>query len=449
VPTLSVGGVTAALLLSLCFVSSASAMRTLSSDVGDKDPCAQAGVGDNGGTVIKRNIGGPKSDKPVNILLQCSPLLVMPAGILLADDLVRRNDEGHYAAGPNFAGGNQDSIPWENTFGFPYIHGNIAEQLRLQNFQGSDAIKNALIAAGAGLTSALAVSGVVCAVGGIPTLGISCGTAAAILGGAAVSAITGAVGSVIKDFINAQYNRIKAMGDADWFVWSNTKVFWDSFGSITDTTINPSLVDPNVNPFHKDLVRIGVEWSNVPLGQGPEFFQAKDGGGSGRALAPSGIHQLGTNGHNLMNGGPGNDTLLGLGGNDALHGGHGNDLLDGGRGNDVLYGGPGNDTLYGGPGNDVLDGGPGNDILVGGPGSDTLDGGPGSDTIVDTSGPTLVRTGTNNGPTDDFVNVRDGRGDDTVICGSRRSTVIADAGDRVLGKCGKVIRRGPILRLPQ
>ena len=448
------GGIAAVavpLLVALAFAAPSQAMRTLSSDTGDADPCAQAGIGDGGGTAIKRNIAGKDSPKPVDIMLQCSPLMEMHAGIKLADDLVRDNYRGLDRYGPFFEGGvfrTPAAFPaWLNTEGFPFIHGNIAEQLRLQNLQASDAIRNALIAAAGGLTGALAVSGIVCAVGGFPTLGISCAGAAAALGGATVSAITSAAGSVIKDFITAQYNRIKAMGDADWFVWSNTKVFWDSFGSISDTTINPSLVDPNVNPFHKDLVRIGVEYSNVPLGQGPEFFGAKSGGS--RSLAPVGVHQVGTNGHDMLTGGSRNDTLLGLNGNDVLRGGAGDDNLLGGAGNDVLYGGPGNDTLYGGRGNDVLHGGPGNNILVGGPGRDTIYGGPGADTIVDTSGPDTMYTGADNGRGKDFVNVRDGRGDDTVICQTRRSIVIADAGDRVLGPCGTVIRRGPILRLPQ
>ena len=102
------------------------------------------------------------------------------------------------------------------------------------------------------------------------------------------------------------------MGDADWFVWSNTKVFWDSFGSITDTTIDPSLVDPNVNPFHKDLVRIGVEWSNVPLGQGPSSSAPRTAAAG--ASAPKRSFQLGTPEERTLVGQPGEDTLIGVAG---------------------------------------------------------------------------------------------------------------------------------------
>ena len=284
------------------------------------------------------------------------------------------------------------------------------------------------------------------AVGGIPSLGIACGAAAAILGGAVISAVTSAAGSVIKDFLEAQFNRIEAMSNADWFVWSNTRVFWDSFGSITDTTIDPSLVDPNVNPFHHDEVRIGVEWSNVPLGQGPTFFSAKDGGGG--ASAPKQSFQLGTPEERTLVGQPGEDTLIGVAGTHVIRAGRGNDLIEGGPGKKVIIGGHGSDTIYAGRGDQLLHGGTGNNILLGGRGHDILNGGPGTDTIVDTSGSALVRTGTDNGPGVDFVNVRDGRGGDTVICGSRRTSVIVDASDRVIGPCGQVIRSGPILRLP-
>ncbi len=99
-------------------------------------------------------------------------------------------------------------------------------------------------------------------------------------------------------------------------------------------------------------------------------------------------------GHDLLDGGAGNDVLYGEGGDDSLVGGdgndtlygdapylpenlHGKDLLDGGDGDDILYAGAGDDTLYGGAGDDALAGGPGDDLLDGGRGSDLLDGGDG------------------------------------------------------------------------
>ena len=137
------------------------------------------------------------------------------------------------------------------------------------------------------------------------------------------------------------------------------------------------------------------------------------------------------------------DTLLGGPESHTVRGFAGNDLIRGGRGHDTLDGGRGHDSLDGGPGRDSLDGGRNNDILDGGPGRDTLDGGPSADTMIDTRGPTLVETGPNSGPGTDTVDVRDGRGDDTVFCGSRGSTVVVDAGDSAIGPCGKVSRSGP------
>jgi hypothetical protein len=154
---------------------------------------------------------------------------------------------------------------------------------------------------------------------------------------------------------------------------------------------------------------------------------------TGLTQAPARFVQLqskGTDGHDLLLPGPESHTVLGSAGNDLVRGGKGHDTLNGGRDHDALSGGRGRDTLNGGRGHDVLDGGPGRD---------TLNGGPGADTIIDNGGPTLVQTGAGT----DTVNVRDGRNDDTVICGSRRSTVLVDAGDSVIGRCGMVSRSGP------
>jgi Ca2+-binding RTX toxin-like protein len=87
----------------------------------------------------------------------------------------------------------------------------------------------------------------------------------------------------------------------------------------------------------------------------------------------------GTNGDDLIYGGPGNDTIDGRNGNDCLSGGGGNDDITGSNHNDILLGGDGNDTLSGGNANDELYGGSGNDWLFGGNGNDHVDGGPGFD----------------------------------------------------------------------
>jgi hypothetical protein len=129
------------------------------------------------------------------------------------------------------------------------------------------------------------VSGIVCAVGGIPTLGIACAGALGALGAAAVGALVSATSAVIKDLVATQVNRIKAMGNADWFVWSNTLVSWNSFGDITDTWVNPSLTNVNPNPFHRVQVRIGVQYSNAAAGGGPDFFSLPATSAPGAAAA--------------------------------------------------------------------------------------------------------------------------------------------------------------------
>jgi hypothetical protein len=169
-------------------------------------------------------------------------------------------------------------------------------------------------------------------------------------------------------------------------------------------------------------------------------------------------HEVGSGGHdrmvgrresNTLRGLRGNDAILGGAGHDGLFGGTGEDRLSGGAGNDVLHGEAGHDVLGGGAGRDALEGGAGNDVLHGGPGRDVLDGGSRADTMVDADGPTLVRTGTSTGRGRDDVDVRDGRGDDTVMCGTRRTLVVADPGDRVSDRCGRVIRRGPAPPIPR
>jgi Ca2+-binding RTX toxin-like protein len=61
----------------------------------------------------------------------------------------------------------------------------------------------------------------------------------------------------------------------------------------------------------------------------------------------------GSNGHDLIIGGPNGQTLDGGNGHDCIYGAGGSDWLLGSNGNDVLIGGPGFDFCFGGNGNDV------------------------------------------------------------------------------------------------
>lgn len=100
---------------------------------------------------------------------------------------------------------------------------------------------------------------------------------------------------------------------------------------------------------------------------------------------------VGNSGHNLLNGGGGDDNLAGGDGNDTILGGAGNDTLNGQAGDDQLLGQAGHDLLSGGNGRDRLDGGEGNDSTAGqsdsdtiliGQGDDSIDGGDGNDLLI-------------------------------------------------------------------
>ncbi|KAG1648338.1 Leukotoxin [Nymphon striatum] len=79
---------------------------------------------------------------------------------------------------------------------------------------------------------------------------------------------------------------------------------------------------------------------------------------------------FGSQGRDVINGGPGNDVIIGGWGKDILDGGPGDDRLEGGWASDQLFGGEGQDRLIGGWGADLLDGGPGVDVAQGGRGFD-------------------------------------------------------------------------------
>lgn len=110
----------------------------------------------------------------------------------------------------------------------------------------------------------------------------------------------------------------------------------------------------------------------------------------------------------LVQGGPGDETLYGYAGNDTIHALQGADLLYGGTGDDSLHAGSGDDTVYGAAGNDSLVNDGGNDLLYGGVGDDrfwlgdvvygssgTAWGGDGNDSfVVTTAGTIYGGTGT-------------------------------------------------------
>jgi hypothetical protein len=101
---------------------------------------------------------------------------------------------------------------------------------------------------------------------------------------------------------------------------------------------------------------------------------------------------VGTNGPDILNGTPFDDTIFGLGGPDQISGRGGNDLICGGAGSDQLNGGVGNDTIKGGAGFDQITGGAGDDTLDaedGVSGNDSVNGGAGNDVCAGDPGDAL------------------------------------------------------------
>ncbi|MDV6028998.1 MAG: hypothetical protein F9B45_02590 [Phycisphaera sp. RhM] len=181
----------------------------------------------------------------------------------------------------------------------------------------------------------------------------------------------------------------------------------------------------------------------------------------------------------VIDAGPGNDTVYGLGGADLIRGGVGDDHIESGTGSDhviagggndwvfvgfdlgeVVYAGEGDDTvigsdsgddeLFGEGGQDDLFGQGGNDTLRGGLGADVLDGGAGTDRIEGEDGDDELRGG--GGPDDQLLG-GDGndliRGSDDardfIQGGPGRDTAMGGGGNDVLrGEDGDdVLRGGP------
>ena len=124
-----------------------------------------------------------------------------------------------------------------------------------------------------------------------------------------------------------------------------------------------------------DVIKVGSKFNpfiNIEGGDGDDNIKSTSFGGA---------NVDGGNGHDVIIGGKGNDTLLGGNGNDTINGGAGRDLIYGENGNDtlrtkrnhaIILGGSGNDILYTGNGRGILIGGTGADVLVGGKASDIL-----------------------------------------------------------------------------
>jgi hypothetical protein len=151
-------------------------------------------------------------------------------------------------------------------------------------------------------------------------------------------------------------------------------------------------------------------------------------------LAPdAGGTKAGTTKDDLLLGGPGADTIRAGAGNDVLWG-----LRQAGltaSTPDVLDAGPGDDTIYGGPGPQRIDAGSGNDFVNGGLGANTIQAGAGNDTVrLRGSGASTVDGGAGNDKI--YVN---GPAAGRVRCGPGTDTAYAGRNDAVAKDCERVV----------
>lgn len=215
---------------------------------------------------------------------------------------------------------------------------------------------------------------------------------------------------------------------------------------------NPPVTNPPVSepPVTGPLRLVeGTEGPDVLHGgPGADMVAGRGGddtlsGGAGDDLiAASGGNDLavGGDGDDSLGGGPGNDTVQGDAGDDTIGGGLGHDTISGGTGDDVASGGPGDDwidgdaghdTLAGSFGNDTVRGHDGNDSLGGGTGRDYLSGGAGNDSLGGGEGDDTIRGGDG----DDFL--AGGGRDDLILGGDGRDRINGGAGnDRMEGGAG-------------
>jgi hypothetical protein len=418
----------------------------------EKDLCAGASRPSEVTTTNPITSQNPRGEQGVWTIRACSPdLRLTRLGVASPTEMFRHVEPQRVMQG----GAGAPSISRGRLTLFPYMMGPEGEAVRFEGMLGSDVVKEALIGAGIGFTSTVAIGVATCLLGGAPSGGIAC----AAIPIAAVAGILSAIGGVLQALIGNHLERVVAMGSSAWDFhppegWKGW-IIWNGFGTIGHQYIDPSFSNTWAGSDETPPFRMWAWFSAFAFTQGrnPDSGKSSDAHGS-QDSPPLGAEDVdpadlrttageitvggpneiidATPDRHRITGGAGDDVFLGTTGNDRLSGRPGEDVLAGDRGNDRLIGGPAADDLFGGPGRDRLSGGAADDQLIGGPGGDTLIGGPGSDTLFDTSGPTIVRGGSGN----DKINVMDGRADDRVDCGSgSRDVVFYDPGDRVSLSC--------------
>jgi hypothetical protein len=401
------------------------------------DPCAFQGIPQSGGLVVRRQPALQANDVPRAIALLCGPVYSMPFGTLLADDAIWQRFMGRSGGAPShMLQGGQESLPWKaglSTKDYPAFKGPGGNALSWKDVtSNSDALQTVQDVGIAVLGGDFLLGGGLACLGallGSPIAAVPCAIAVGIAVVAAVMIAAPAIANLIGRYLQ----RNDAMNNGNWFVWSKGAGFFNGFGDVDQSWINPSLF----SAADRTPMRVGVVLSNVLLNQGPDFdllkraeaarieqrsrVEAAQTDPAFRRLSAlvrrlqrsHGRTRTGTRRDERLVGGRRDDYLFGARGDDALFGHRGDDVL--------LQGARGDDRIYGGPGNDNIDGYRGPDIAAGGPGNDQ---------IVDLFGSATVYTGRGN----DLVAVRDGHPGDTVVCrGAGRKRILADPGDRIVG----------------
>lgn len=397
------------------------------------DPCEAQGVGGHGGLVVRRQPAIQENDIPRSIALLCSPVYAVPFGTQLADDGIWQRYLRRDGNPPrHMLQGGQDSLPWRDTLStkdhpaFKGPGGNALGWKDLITIDGN--VRDVAFVLGTVIPNVIGAppTVVLCMLGAIiPGFGfIPCGVG--IVATVAVSLVAVFSPDII-NLAGRYFQRNDAMNNGQWFVWSSGAGFFNGFGDVDQSWINPSLSTAG----DRQLIRVGVVFSNVLLNQGPDFDLSRVGAAEtqtpqsrrlGRLVrrmeASHGRTRTGTRRGDRLVGGRRDDYLFAAGGDDRVFGRRGNEVL--------LQGARGHDRILGGPGNDNIDGHRGTDILAGGPGNDQ---------IIDFFGHTTVYTGRGR----DLVAVRDGDGRDTVVCkGPGRKRILADPADRVVNAASRI-----------
>jgi Ca2+-binding RTX toxin-like protein len=178
---------------------------------------------------------------------------------------------------------------------------------------------------------------------------------------------------------------------------------FDSYDVFTDVTIS------------------GEEYDDATHGASYKF----EGGDENDYVTGSDLHDwiITGKGDDFIDGGDSKDAIYAGNGSDTVYGGKGADYITGGNGNDTIYGEKNVDTIYGGKGADYIDAGQGADLVWDGQGHDTIYLGAGNDTFTGHS--------KSNGGNDDTIYGGSGNdtfnlkgGNDTITGGNHDDTFI-------------------------